>query len=86
MEETFMTYEQFHRTLKEQKIKHHDMVRVMMIKSNGGSGYIDGIINLKVNPSELCISYDHYNTGKIDTDFVWGIKFDRIQSIELLKN
>ena len=61
-----MNYKQFRDTLKEQKLKHHDKVRVMLHKADGGQGYIIGIINLKVNPCELCISYDHNNTGKID--------------------
>lgn len=81
-----MNYKQFRDTLKEQKLKHHDKVRVMLHKADGGQGYIIGIINLKVNPCELCISYDHNNTGKIDTDFVYGINIDRVVSIELIKD
>lgn len=81
-----MNYKQFRDTLKEQKLKHHDKVKVMLHKTDGGQGYIIGIINLKVNPCELCISYDHDNTGKIDTDFVYGINIDRVVSIELIKD
>ena len=81
-----MNYKQFRDTLKEQKLKHHDKVRVMLHKADGGQGYIIGIINLKVNPCELCISYDHNNTGKIDTDIVYSINIDRIISIELIKD
>jgi hypothetical protein len=81
-----MNYKQFRDTLKEQKLKHHDKVKVMLHKADGGQGYIIGIINLKVNPCELCISYDHNNTGKIDTDFVYGINIDRVVSIELIKD
>lgn len=81
-----MNYKQFRDTLKEQKLKHHDKVKVMLHKADGGQGYIIGIINLKVNPCELCISYDHNNVGKIDTDFVYGINIDRVVSIELIKD
>ena len=81
-----MNYKQFRDTLKEQKLKHHDKVKVLLHKADGGQGYIIGIINLKVNPCELCISYDHNNTGKIDTDFVYGINIDRVVSIELIKD
>ena len=79
-----MTYEQFRRVLKEQKVKHHNKVRIMLRKGDGGEGQVIGIINLKVNPCELCISYDHNNTGKIDTDFVYGIKLDRVVSLEVI--
>lgn len=80
-----MTYEQYRRTLEEQSVKHHDMIRVHVNKEDGTTGYIDGIINTKINPCELCISVDSNGTGKIDTDFVYGVNLEKVISIEVIK-
>lgn len=80
-----MTYEQYRKTLEEQSIKHHDMIRIDLYKEDGTIGSIEGIINTKINPCELCLSIDTKGVGVIDTDFVHGIQLDKIVSIEVIK-
>lgn len=80
-----MTYEQYRRTLEEQSIRHHDMIRVDLYKEDGTIGSIEGIINTKINPCELCLSVDINGIGVIDTDFVHGIQLEKIASIEVIK-
>jgi hypothetical protein len=79
-----MTQEQYRKALAEQKIAQHDHVRVNIYKSDGTTGYIDGIINLKLNPCEMCLSTQYDMHGNIDKDFVCGIPLDKIESFEKL--
>lgn len=79
-----MTLEQYRKALAEKKIVQHDHVRVNIYKYDDTIGYIDGIININLNPCELCLStkYDMY--GNIDKDFVYEIALDKIESFEKL--
>lgn len=79
-----MTQEQYRKALADQKIAQHDFVRVNIYKSDGTTEYINGIININLNPFEMYLStkYDMY--GNIDKDFVYEITLDKIESFEKL--
>lgn len=81
-----MTYEEFRNTLKEQKIKHYDPIKVSLFNDETGEHTtINGMINTKINPCELYISYNSSNTlENIDTDFVHRMPLNFVESINIL--
>ena len=77
-----MTLEQYRKALADKKIAQHDYVRVNIYKPDGTIEYINGIINIKLNPCEMCLSTKYDIHGNIDKDFVYGISLDKIESFE----